>query len=220
MSAPLVVSIPHRLGREEASRRLKAGLTRRFQHSGVEGRRGEMGGESHDLSRPRAGAGGVRSSRCGGRSCPPRSHIALVVAAICASSTSRDQESRQSAADQMELTNNHRYCSAAQALCCRAAIVKNFFAAYFVSVLVTNSTEDQTLRGRREPTSHGSRHDIRQAVRPSIPGGLLFFKRASPSTFVPASRRPRIWPSTRRRADAGTEPRGALPSRRPREPRL
>jgi hypothetical protein len=26
MSAPLVVSIPHRLGREEASRRLKAGL--------------------------------------------------------------------------------------------------------------------------------------------------------------------------------------------------
>jgi hypothetical protein len=28
MSAPLVVSLPHRLGREEASRRLKAGLTR------------------------------------------------------------------------------------------------------------------------------------------------------------------------------------------------
>jgi hypothetical protein len=28
MSAPLVVSIPHRLGREEASRRLKTGLTR------------------------------------------------------------------------------------------------------------------------------------------------------------------------------------------------
>jgi hypothetical protein len=28
MSAPLVVSIPHRLGREEASRRLKVGLTR------------------------------------------------------------------------------------------------------------------------------------------------------------------------------------------------
>ena len=28
MSAPLVVSIPHQLGREEASRRLKAGLTR------------------------------------------------------------------------------------------------------------------------------------------------------------------------------------------------
>ena len=28
MSAPLVVSIPHRLGREEAQRRLKAGLTR------------------------------------------------------------------------------------------------------------------------------------------------------------------------------------------------
>jgi len=28
MAAPLVVSIPHRLGREEAVRRLKAGLTR------------------------------------------------------------------------------------------------------------------------------------------------------------------------------------------------
>jgi putative polyhydroxyalkanoic acid system protein len=28
MSAPLVVSIPHHLGREEASRRLKAGLSR------------------------------------------------------------------------------------------------------------------------------------------------------------------------------------------------
>jgi hypothetical protein len=28
MSAPLIVSIPHRLGREEAKRRLRAGLTR------------------------------------------------------------------------------------------------------------------------------------------------------------------------------------------------
>jgi hypothetical protein len=28
MSAPLIVSIPHRLGRDEAARRLKAGLTR------------------------------------------------------------------------------------------------------------------------------------------------------------------------------------------------
>jgi hypothetical protein len=28
MSAPLIVSIPHRLGQEEATRRLKAGLTR------------------------------------------------------------------------------------------------------------------------------------------------------------------------------------------------
>lgn len=28
MPAPLIVSIPHRLGREEATRRLKAGLTR------------------------------------------------------------------------------------------------------------------------------------------------------------------------------------------------
>ena len=28
MSAPLIVSIPHRLGREEATRRIKSGLTR------------------------------------------------------------------------------------------------------------------------------------------------------------------------------------------------
>jgi len=28
MSTPLIVSIPHRLGREEATRRLKEGLTR------------------------------------------------------------------------------------------------------------------------------------------------------------------------------------------------
>ena len=32
MSAPLIVSIPHRLGREEATRRLKAGLTRAALH--------------------------------------------------------------------------------------------------------------------------------------------------------------------------------------------
>ena len=31
MSAPLIVSIPHRLGREEAIRRLKTGLTRAAQ---------------------------------------------------------------------------------------------------------------------------------------------------------------------------------------------
>ncbi|MGN6311486.1 MAG: polyhydroxyalkanoic acid system family protein [Xanthobacteraceae bacterium] len=32
MSAPLIVSIPHRLGREEARRRLQAGLTRAASH--------------------------------------------------------------------------------------------------------------------------------------------------------------------------------------------
>ncbi len=32
MPAPLVVSIPHRLGREEAMRRLKAGLSRATSH--------------------------------------------------------------------------------------------------------------------------------------------------------------------------------------------
>lgn len=32
MSAPLIVSIPHRLGREEARRRLQSGLTRAASH--------------------------------------------------------------------------------------------------------------------------------------------------------------------------------------------
>jgi hypothetical protein len=35
MSEPLVVSIPHRLGKEEAVRRLKSGLERAVQHAGA-----------------------------------------------------------------------------------------------------------------------------------------------------------------------------------------
>src|SRR6202158_3651823 len=62
-----------------------------------------MGRGSHDLPRPRARAGGFRPSRCGRRSRPPRSDIAVVAATICRSSTSRDQESRQPPADQTEL---------------------------------------------------------------------------------------------------------------------
>ena len=39
MTKPLVVSIPHSLGREEAMRRLKTGLVaRRFQRAGAERR--------------------------------------------------------------------------------------------------------------------------------------------------------------------------------------
>src|ERR1700685_3616062 len=45
MSAPLVVSIPHRLGREEAVRRLKAGLTRAASRIPVLKVRGGRGGE-------------------------------------------------------------------------------------------------------------------------------------------------------------------------------
>ena len=35
MSAPLIVSIPHSLGREEATRRLKSGLSRAASHAPV-----------------------------------------------------------------------------------------------------------------------------------------------------------------------------------------
>src|SRR5436309_3415166 len=72
-----------------------------------------MGGRSHDLSRPRAGAGGVWACRRGGRSCPGGSDAALAVATICASRPGRDQESGQPAADQTQLTNHDPYCCAA-----------------------------------------------------------------------------------------------------------
>ena len=52
MSAPLVVSIPHSLGREEAMRRLKDRTDARgVQRADAEGRRGAVGRQSHDLSR-------------------------------------------------------------------------------------------------------------------------------------------------------------------------
>src|ERR1700722_4318403 len=73
------------------------------RHSRVAGRRGEMGGQSHDLSGPRAGAGGVGPSRCRGRSRPAGSRAAVVAAAICRSSPGRDQESRPAAAGKTRL---------------------------------------------------------------------------------------------------------------------
>jgi hypothetical protein len=43
-----------------------------------------------------------------------------------------------------------------------------------LSLLVTNSPEYPTLRGEGNRPLYLSRHDIRQAARPSIPGGLIF----------------------------------------------
>ena len=60
MSAPLVVSIPHRLGREEAARRLKGGLvTRRSERTRAQRRRGALGGRPHVLPRARHRSGGL-----------------------------------------------------------------------------------------------------------------------------------------------------------------
>ncbi len=132
MSAPLVVSIPHRLGREEASRRLKAGLTRAASSIPVLKVDEERWEENRMIFRVRALG--------------------------------------QAASGHLDVADDHVRLEVTLPW-----LLQRFAQAAFVSVLVTNSTEDQTLRGRREPTSHGSRHDIRQAVRPSIPGGLLFF---------------------------------------------
>src|SRR5260221_4413969 len=119
-----------------------------------------MGRQPHDLSRPRARAGGVGSSRCGGRLRPTGSDVALVVAKICASSASRDQESGQAAADQTELTNSQQYCPATTEPCCPAAIAKNFFTACFLSFAVTNCPEYQPCAGE------GNRHSLKSARHP------------------------------------------------------
>src|SRR5258708_40159418 len=121
-----------------------------------------MGAGSHDLSRPRARAAGVRPSRCGGRSCPARSHTAVAVATICRSGASRDQESRKPVADETRLTNGDLYCSATRLGKALAADSLNLPITDFLEYLVC---------GGGEPTS-SCRHDIRQAGRTSIPGGL------------------------------------------------
>src|SRR5258705_4715932 len=91
-----------------------------------------MGGQPHDLSRPSAGAVGVRSCGCRRRSCPGGSDAALAPATICASGPGRDQEPRQSAADQTQLTDRDPYCFAA---------TKNEVAVHPLNVLVTFSRE-------------------------------------------------------------------------------
>ena len=106
MSAPLIVSIPHRLGREEASRRLKAGLTRAAASIPVRQIEVERWEGDRLFFRARARAGSVRSCRRRGGLCPAGSHATLAIAAFCQSSAGRDQKSWQSAADQAELSND------------------------------------------------------------------------------------------------------------------
>ena len=206
MSAPLIVSIPHRLGREEAARRLKTGLdARRIQRAGAEGRRGEMGARPHDFPHPRARAGGVRSSRCGGRSCQGGSDLAVAAAEICRSGASGDQESRQSAAGQKELSQCAGY---------RIATSRNRMSGGSLAKLSSNQISGKiNACGKREPTS--GRHNIRKAVRPFDPGRPSAFEAGftRAHAFAPASRSLQTWPSSPRPAGAGTARTGAAPRR-------
>ena len=184
------------LGREEAMRRLKDGTDARgIQRAGAEGRRGAMGRQSHDLSRPRARAGGGGSCRCRGRSCPGGGRAAVAVAAICRSGAGRDPESRQSAADETRLN------------CNRCALQQQRIAARQFRKLDGNEFLDHR-HAREKGTDLRSRHDIRQAVRPSIPGGLCDSARAALSRRFGAV----ISPSAPRPADAGTAARAAAQS--------
>ena len=69
MSAPLIVSIPHQLGREEAMRRLKAGLTRAASSIPVLKVDEERWEDHRMIFAPRDGAGGLGPSRRRRRSC-------------------------------------------------------------------------------------------------------------------------------------------------------
>ena len=101
MSAPLVVSIPHQPRPRRSDAPPEDGpVARGHQRAGAERRRRALGGQSHDLSRPRDGAGGDRTCRCRGRSCAARSRAAVAAAALCRSGAGRDPQQRQAAADQ------------------------------------------------------------------------------------------------------------------------
>ena len=68
--------------------------------------------------------------------------------------------------------------------CCNKA-VKNLFATYFVSLLVTNFSDDQRAVGR-EPTLLLSRHDIRQAARSRA---AIAFLEHDPEKWTPVFRK-------------------------------
>ena len=105
MPAPLVVSIPHSLGREEAMRRLKNGLTKAASSVPVlhvDEERWEdnrMNFRVRALGQAAAGQVDVR-----GRSCEGRGGVAVAVAALCGSRASRHQAARQAVADQALIT--------------------------------------------------------------------------------------------------------------------
>ena len=111
MTKPLVVSIPHQLGREEAMRRLKTGLSRAASSVPVLSVDEERWEDNRMMFRVRAlGQAAARPCRCRGRSCAGGSRAAVAVAALCRSGAGRDPESRQAVADQAQLTI---YCPAA-----------------------------------------------------------------------------------------------------------
>ena len=164
-----------------------------------------MGRQSHDLSRSRARAGGVGPCRCRGRSCPAGSDAALAAAAICRSGPGRDPEPRQSAADEDAVDGQLLLlCSKREKIASMPAI--------FVK-LVGNEFCGLCRPVREEGTDLRCRHDIRQAVRPSIPGGLRVSGslQATCALSCLLHGAVRISPSTPRPADAETVRRAALP---------
>src|SRR5258707_14513203 len=158
-----------------------------------------MGGRSDDLSRPRAGAVGVRSCGCRRRSCPGGGDPALAVATICASRPGRDQESGQPAAHQAQLTKRDPYCYAATKL-------------LILKLLVTDFLEYPMMRGGGNRPLVVGTTSARPSGLYSIPGGLSLFRFEHAS--APASRHPQIWLSTRPPGNAGRVRRAAAPSRR------
>ena len=164
MSAPLVVSIPHRLGREEAARRLKGGLSRAATSVPVLTVDEERWDGDQMFFRVRA-----MGQAASGQIDVADDHVRLEVMlpwllqrfAQMAQAVIRDRGT--AAADEAQLTRRTQ-----------RKFMKKRSAENFVSLLVTNSADHVGLRGRgnRSP----NRHDIRQAVRPSIPGGLRAFR--------------------------------------------
>ncbi len=101
MSAPLVVSIPHRLGREEAVRRLKTGLGRAAASIPVmQVEEERWSGDSMNFRIRALGQIAERSGRRRRGSRPGRGGAALAVAALCRDGAGHDQEARAVAADQ------------------------------------------------------------------------------------------------------------------------
>src|SRR5260370_39993538 len=84
-----------------------------------------------------------------------------------------------------------------------------------LKLLVTDFLEYPMMRGGGNRPLVVGTTSARPSGLYSIPGGLSLFR--PEHAFAPASRRPRIWPSTPPPGNAGTTRRGAAPSRRPRQ---
>ena len=97
MTKPLVVSIPHSLGREEAMRRLKTGLTRAASGMPVLSVEEERWEDNRMIFRVRALGQAAAYN-------PKETARALAVAALCRGGPGRDPEPRQAVADQEKLT--------------------------------------------------------------------------------------------------------------------